>query len=249
MYAVDELRLLSGANIPIINLQQTLRQPTLNDIALFDQKKFFYCVSMFNSSDGKKMSEQIEKEKGMKMELSDYESFKQMFFSDKNNIPLFNSFFMLLFPNLKNIVWNQYQTTIEFEKDKKILDDVIFDELKYVILKITGMDKITEKKLFNPANDRASEIAEKIERHRRIVAKEKANLEGGKKEEDFLTNMISCMSAISGISINEIMSYTYYQLVKQYQRTLLLDSYHVQMSMSIMGGLKQEDIIDWQKNI
>lgn len=109
MYAIDELRLMSGIDIPVINFQEVLHQPKISEIAFMGQNDFFYCVSFISSSNGKDLSEKMEKEKGLKIEFTDYEAFTQMFFTEeKNNTMIFNSFFSLLFPTLKAINWNQY---------------------------------------------------------------------------------------------------------------------------------------------
>lgn len=251
MYAIDSLKLISGIDIPVLTIQQIIHQPTIKEISQFGEQNFFYCVSIIASSDGKKIAKQIKEDKGIDMEFSDYEAFNQMFFSDeKNNVMIFTSFFSLLMPQLLDVKWNQYQTSFIFKNNqKKIIDGEIFDELKTIILKITGMDEIKEKSDFNPANKKASEIAEKIQRHRKIVAKEKANLSQDNGDENSLSNMISCMSTISGLTLQEVSNYTYYQLIKQYQRALLLDSYHIQMSMSAFSGIDEDKIINWMKKI
>lgn len=247
---MSKLHYITGVNIPIPVLKQELHQPTIKEIALMGEEYCFSCVSVFKMSDGKQLSQKVKQEKGLNMEFSDFEAFMQLVLTEGNLNKQIESFFFLLFPTLSKIVWTESTFSMQFNNTKKaiVMTPSIFQEIKNVILIMFCLDGKSQSEEFNPINDRAAKIAEKLKRHRERIAKQNQNMqEDVDDNDDFLSNMISCFSAVGQIPVTDILNYTYYQLIQQFRRSMMLKSATDQIRMSVMGGLKSEDVIDWQK--
>lgn len=265
-----KLHILAGTPIPVRSMGTTIAQPKIREIAAIGEDKYFTVLSLFQKADKedfkseilkaeearfKKENPDLEMTEDDKREIefelditypSDFSVFAYLLKTFPDLRSSFESFLYIIFPNLRKVSWAPTlrltfvgEEPIDFTEDMFIeIKDIALSSLNYR----TAEEKRTE---FNPANNMASEIAEKIKR-----AKEKRNTEtSSNSTESPLADMSSILASTSNLSIQEVMDMTYPQLVIQYERSSLLLGFVNQIRASAFGGLDPDDIIDWTKTL
>lgn len=265
-----KLHILAGTPIPVRSMGTIISQPKIREIAAIGEDKYFTVLSLFQKANREEFKSEILKseEERIKKENPDLE----MTEDDKREIEFelditypsdfsvfiyllktfpdlkssFESFLYIIFPNLRKIAWvPTLNLTFAGEGPIDFTEDM-FAEVKDIVLSSLNYRTAEEQRAeFNPANNMASEIAEKIKR-----AKEKRNTEvSSNSTESPLADMSSILASSSNLSIQEVMDMTYPQLVIQYERSSLLLSFVNQIRASAFGGLDPDDIIDWTKTL
>lgn len=265
-----KLHILAGTPIPVRSMGTIISQPKIREIAAIGEDKYFTVLSLFQKANREEFKSEILKseEERIKKENPDLE----MTEDDKREIEFeldiaypsdfsvfiyllktfpdlkssFESFLYIIFPNLRKIAWvPTLNLTFAGEGSIDFTEDM-FAEVKDIVLSSLNYRTAEEQRAeFNPANNMASEIAEKIKR-----AKEKRNTEvSSNSTESPLADMSSILASSSNLSIQEVMDMTYPQLVIQYERSSLLLGFVNQIRTSAFGGLDPDDIIDWTKTL
>lgn len=265
-----KLHILAGTPIPVRSMGTIISQPKIREIAAIGEDRYFTVLSLFQKANREEFKSEILKseEARIKKENPDFE----MTEDDKREIEFelditypsdfsvfiyllktfpdlkssFESFLYIIFPNLRKIAWvPTLNLTFAGEEAIDFTEDM-FAEVKDIVLSSLNYRTAEEQRAeFNPANNMASEIADKIKR-----AKEKRNTEvSSNSTESPLADMSSILASSSNLSIQEVMDMTYPQLVIQYERSSLLLGFVNQIRASAFGGLDPDDIIDWTKTL
>lgn len=153
------------------------------------------------------------------------------------------SFLYLLFPNIKRVLIDIKDIKLmDRDEETYIISNSSFVSIKEVVLNILNYKTQEEKSQeFNPVNEAAREIAEKIEKAR----KARASNQPLNNSESPLSDMSSMLATSGNLSIREVMEMTYPQVVIQYERSVMLLGFVNQIRASAFGGLNPDDIIDW----
>ena len=95
---------------------------------------------------------------------------------------------------------------------------------------------------YNPADDRAKKIAEKLN---------KAKNRGKPKEEKIaiFNRYVSILAVGLKKDMNELMDYTVYQLYDEYHRFKLKQDFDMYIKMKLAGASDIEEVEDWMKDI
>lgn len=265
-----KLHILAGTPIPVRSMGTIISQPKIREIAAIGEDRYFTVLSLFQKANREEFKSEILKseEARIKKEKPDFE----MTEDDKREIEFeldiaypsdfsvfiyllktfpdlkssFESFLYIIFPSLRKIAWvPTLNLTFAGEEAIDFTEDM-FAEVKDIVLSSLNYRTAEEQRAeFNPANNMASEIADKIKR-----AKEKRNTEvSSNSTESPLADMSSILASSSNLSIQEVMDMTYPQLVIQYERSSLLLGFVNQIRASAFGGLDPDDIIDWTKTL
>ena len=97
---------------------------------------------------------------------------------------------------------------------------------------------------YNPANDRAKKIADKLNKR-----KEKLSKNNNKSENNIFSNIISILVIGSkSLSISECLNMTVYQIYNILKRFNLYNEYDLQIK-ALMQGAKDVELVDWTKQI
>jgi len=131
-------------------------------------------------------------------------------------------------------------------KDNRIINSDNFNLIQEIIKKINYISDKKEEEEYNPANDKAREIIEKIKRNKKEVEK-------NKKEEINLYSIISSIAWKSHIGIKSVWDLTIYQLYDAYYRLNMIDNYD-KTCVGIYSGnvdVKKIDLkqLNWSKII
>lgn len=245
----NNLLLLSGNDIPFPQARLVIHQPTVKEISFMGETDFYKtCEIVIFSKDNLKKEDKIALEHSTNFEIfmaiiNDQRTPKL----DKINIQLL---FNLLFP--KYII-NFNKESIDFtdaEDDsfKTKIDSSNFDFFQEYIKQIFCLDRGGKNKenSFNPGNDKAREIAEKIKRGREVAAKSKGQ---HSDNINILNRYISILAVGLHKDINNLMNYTIYQLYDEFERFELYISYDINFKARLAGATDLDDVEDWMKDI
>lgn len=138
-------------------------------------------------------------------------------------------------------------------KDKQVHniepDDVA--ELQSIVQAVGGYFLISganKGEQFNPANERAAKIAEKMKKAREKLAKVKANETGiaAGQANNFLTTMIAAVATMTANSLEQVNQMTLYQLNMIFKTYLNWEAYDQEVRLRLAGGGSKDDkIVHW----
>ena len=236
---------LSGNPILIAECNIVLTQPTIKQVVLFGEDEFLIITNILAHPET--LTEEVRKGN---LELSQFSDF-QLFMTIVKNEPTLKSsvdkLFDLIFPDY-DIKFGE--SSIDFslkEDEKKMVRGRItpfnFENLCNVINDLFEPQNENEKN-YNPANERASKIAEKIKKGREKVAKQN----GGDAPQSLFGRYTSILAIGMQMDVNIFYNYTPFQLYDAFQRyfaKVSSDFYSKVATTPLMDVSKMEEPDEW----
>ena len=241
---IDELLLLSGNDLPFPEGQLVIHQPRLKEIAYITEQRFWPGCELL------KFNKEI---------LTDQDKV------DLSNISNFNIIMTMIQEktleaqqarlNVMSILALIFPTS-EIQLDKKAIyirdrqsnetkeiNENNFESFKQILISMFCLTN-KDNKQYNPSGELARKIANKLKRGR----EQKAKLAPETKIA-ILSRYVSILAVGQKKDINEIMNYTVYQLMDEFNRFELKLHYDSWMQFKIAGATGLEDPEDWLKDI
>ena len=239
---LDELLLQSGNDVPFYQAQISIHQPRLNEIAYIGENNFHIGSHFLTFSKNNLPTED-------KINLEDQSDFN-IFMSVMNSKDKAKHktdallVLALLFPTAK-IKIEKNKILLHLENFSSSINESNYNEFKNIISQIFCLDA-AEEDGFNPADDLARKIAEKIRK-----AKEKKS-----KLKDEGTDKISIYSryvSILAVGLqkdkNELMNYTIPQLRDEFKRFELKQDFDIYVKAKLAGAKDLEEVQNWMEEI
>lgn len=236
------LALMCGTDIPVPELQTTIHQPTIKEISYIGEQEFF--IGLQTLTINKNM---IRQGNSYLESTTNFQIFmtimKEQETRDKKEAV--NNLFQLVFPNIK-IIFTPMSIILNKEGQQTLIDENNFELLQEIIKQIfcvnSGpMDQAT----FNPADEKAREIAEKLMRGRQRVAEQK-----GETNSSAFGRYLSVLTiGLNSMSLSEVMNLTMYQLYDLVERYTLYLNWDLDIRTRLAGGKPDSKPDDWMKNI
>ena len=235
------LAMICGTDIPVPSCQLVLHQPTLEEISFIGESDFFsgaqtLCLhkTMF-----------IE-DKVLLMTTTNFQIF-MMIMSEKEakeKKEAVKQVLTLLVPNYQVLFT---PNSLVFKKDDItiLIDEENFEDLQKALRAIFCMeDGPMDQQTFNPINDRAKQIADKIMKGRKKVAELKGN-----SNISVFTQYISMLTIGLHISMLELKKLTMFQLYDLVERFMLYINWDIDLRSRLAGAKPDEHPENWMKNI
>ena len=242
---IDQLLLLSGNDIPFPEARVTIHQPRLREIAYVTEENFWpgceflkFDKSLLKDQDRNGLSNLSNFNIIMSMiQEKNVESFKA-----RNNVL---SIFALTFPTCE-ITLDGARILLRDQINGQIseINENNFDKLKSIFIQMFCLTS-SENKQYNPSGDLAKKIADKIMQGRR----KKAQLAPELQKIAILSRYISILAVGQMKDINQLLDYTVYQLMDEYNRFILKTQYDNWIKFKVAGATGMEDPQDWFKDI
>lgn len=239
----SRLALMTGAPIPIPECQITVHQPTMEEISYMGEEDFFIGVqtltlhkSMFVKEGGKDVLDNISNFQIFMMVMSEKET------ADKKVATI--DLLSLLFPGYKPLLTPQ---SLIFNKGDQtvIIDENNFDNLQEVLrLVFCANQGAMDQQAFNPANEQAREIAEKLMRGRQRVA-----AQNGSSNASIFSQYLSTLSIGLQLDINVLKKVTMFQIYDLMERYVLHLNWDLDVRTRLAGGKPDSQPDNWMKNI
>lgn len=243
---INPLLLQSNKDIPFTSAKCTIHNPKIAEIALIGEEDF-HMGSRFlnfnkNDFDFKDNSDLIDK--------SDFE----ILIGIMNSKEYYK--FTLKALQVLTLLFPSYIITIEEKRIKlqsiedetkiRIIDEKSYDEFREIIKQIFVLESKEDGGSYNPANDMARKIAEKLKKGREKAAKSKGE---DMKDKSLYGRIISILAVGLGKDKNILFEYTVYQLLDEYKRFQLKTSYDMNFKMRLAGATDLDEPEDWLDNL
>lgn len=236
------LALMAGSDIPIPECQLTLHQPTIKEISFMGEEDFFkgvQCLCLHKTM--------FVEDKDALSNINNFQIFMTMMM-DKETVDKKNSVLQLLtilFPKYKVMVTPR-SLLFQGDGDSHMVDESNFEQMQEVIRTVfcanTGP---MDQQAFNPANDQAREIAQKLMRGRQRVAAQK----GGSTQSAFSRYLSILTIGLSSMSLHELVNLTMYQMYDLLERYMLYMNWDINIRTRLAGGKPDSQPEDWMKDI
>ena len=241
----NELLLISGEDIPFVEAQLTIHQPSLKEISLIGEENFLAGCNFINFT---KTKLKEEDRKGLENK-SDFEIFMSIMCSKekvqyKDSVRLLLS---LIFPNYK---MNLTPEAILLASDSNVsrIDVQNFDVFKDILNSMFClMDSDTPDGEYNPVDDRAAKIAEKFNKRKEKIAEKS----GAPKKVAIFSRYISVLAVGLKLDVNSLKNYTVFQIKDQMKRFQKNEDYNNYLANLRAGGdsNKMGEIDNWMEDI
>ena len=227
--------LMTGVDIPIPELQIAVHQPTIKEISMIGEKEFFMGAQVLCLN--KTMYIQDE---NLLSETTNFQIFMTMMQSKEaiNAKMCVLSVLNLLFPNT-HVLFTPRAVVLNLEEQSINIDENNFENLQSILsavfcLKESGQDS------FNPGNEDARRIAEKLMRGRQRVAAQRAQ-EGG---DSVFTRYLSILTIGLHIRLQDMLDLTVFQLYDLVERYMLNSNWDLDVRQRLAGASPDHEVED-----
>lgn len=239
----NHLALMTGIDIPIPELQIVIHQPSIKEISFIGEQMFFVGLQtlMLNKNmlnvQGNSLLESTTNFQIFMTIMNEQET------RDKKEAVL--SLLQIVFP-LHQTIMTPRAILLKGSETQSLIDDgnfeVLQDYLKEIFCINSGpMDQTN----FNPADEKAREIAEKLMRGRQRVAEQK----GETKSSAFGRYLSILTIGLNAMSLSEAINLTVYQVYDLIERYSLYLNWDLDIRSRLAGGKPDSKPDDWMKNI
>ena len=245
---MNELLLLSGADIPFIEGTCTIHQPTIFEISLIGEEALFTGCELLRFSKDILSSED-------KNRLSNYTDFNILMsiMNDKSESMIHQvscafQVLELIFPLYRVVLSERaiqfFDANDQFTQCGEI-DETNFLEFKAVLTEMFCLKTAFSTKEYNVQGELAKKIADKFKRRQQQLAELSTN----KNKVAIFSRYISILAVGEHKDINSLMKYTVYQLFDEFQRYQLKIGYDIHFKARMAGAKDLKEPEDWMKNI
>lgn len=234
------LALSTGIDIPVPECQIILHQPKIREISYMGEDKFFVGVQTLCIS-----KNMVIEDKTVLDQVSNFQVFMTVM-NDKTTADKkesVESIFQLM--GLGKIMVTPRSLVLADKNGTHMVDEANFDALQNTVKSIVCANNgPMDQQTFNPADDRAREIANKLMRGRQRVAAQKGNLTGSA-----FSRYLSILSIALKRLPTELEELTMFQLYDLMERYVLYVNWDLDIRTRLAGGKPDSHPDDWMKNI
>lgn len=236
------LALMCGIDYPVPECQLVIHQPKISEIAYIGEADFFtgiQCLCLNKSM--------FVKDESLLANTNNFQIFMTIMSEKETADKKFavQQVCTLLFPKYK-VLMTPRTVLLNGEGSSIQIDEQNFEYLQEAItniccLKTGPMDQHS----FNPANQKAREIAEKLMRGRQRVAAEK-----GTNNTSIFSQYLSMLTVgLGSMSLQDTMNLTMFQLYDLVERYMLYINWDMDVRCRLAGGKPENQPDNWMKNI
>lgn len=234
-----------GADIPIPDLQITLHVPTIKDIAYMGEARFFMAVQYLCLD-----KEMLVQDETLLSSLSNFQVLMKVLeqSQDKDKKSAIIMLLKILFPDYVAMISKNSIILTVVGKEPVLIDDNNFGIFQDVLKEVLCVHSIFQGNniVYNPGNEAARKIAEKLMRGRRKVAeiKSKGN------NESVLTRYVSILTiGTNSMSLNDCINLNMFQLFDLMERYNAFVEWDIDLRVRLAGGKPDKQVESWMKDI
>ena len=237
-----KLALMCGTDIPVPECQLVIHQPRIKEIALIGEREFFTGVQTFCID--KRMFVQ---DKALLESTNNFQIFMTIM-SEKETADkkiAVQQVATLFFPEYK-INFTPQSIILSGKGEMITVDENNFEPLQNTLTDICCLrSDPSDSGGFNPADDKAAEIARKIMRGRQIVAEQK-----GETNTSIFSQYLSTLTVgLHSMSLQDLMDLTVFQLYDLVERYMLYINWDMDIRSRLAGAKPESKPDNWMKNI
>ena len=235
------LAMMCGTDLPVPECQLIIHQPRIKEISLLGEQEFFIgaqCLTLNKSMfvQDKEVLENINNFQIFMMVMNEKEA------KDKRNAT--QQVLQLLLPSYK-VLFTPRTLIFSQEGQNTIIDETNFDFFQEVLkLVFCAKNGPMDQQSFNPQNQKAREIAEKLMRGRARIAAEK-----GGSNSSVLSQYLSILTIGTSMQLQNLMDLTMFQLYDLIERYDLYINWDIDLRSRLAGGKPDKHPDNWMKNL
>ena len=238
---MESLALMTGIDYPIPELQIAVHQPSIKEISMIGEKDFFLGAQVLCLN--KTLYIQDE---NLLSETTNFQIFMTIMQNKEatQTRACVNKVLSLIFPNT-TALFTPRSLLLNLGDQSINIDEGNFEVLQDVLKAVFCLSE-SGQEAFNPANEEAKKIAEKLMRGRQRVAAQKAK-EGG---DSIFTQYLSILTVgLESMGLNELMNLTMFQLYDLVERYMLYSNWDLDVRQRLAGGKPDSEPENWMKPI
>ena len=235
------LAMMCGTDLPVPECQLIIHQPRIKEISLLGEQEFFIgaqCLTLNKSMfvQDKEVLENINNFQIFMMVMNEKEA------KDKRNAT--QQVLQLLLPSYK-ILFTPRTLIFSQEGQNTIIDETNFEFFQEVLkLVFCAKNGPMDQQSFNPQDQKAREIAEKLMRGRARIAAEK-----GGSNSSVLSQYLSILTIGTSMQLQNLMDLTMFQLYDLIERYDLYINWDIDLRSRLAGGKPDKHPDNWMKNL
>lgn len=235
------LAMMCGTDLPVPECQLIIHQPRIKEISLLGEQEFFIgaqCLTLNKSMfvQDKEVLENINNFQIFMMVMNEKEA------KDKRNAT--QQVLQLLLPSYK-VLFTPRTLIFSQEGQNTIIDETNFDFFQEVLkLVFCAKNGPMDQQSFNPQDQKAREIAEKLMRGRARIAAEK-----GGSNSSVLSQYLSILTIGTSMQLQNLMDLTMFQLYDLIERYDLYINWDIDLRSRLAGGKPDKHPDNWMKNL
>ena len=237
------LALATGGIIPVPELQLTVYQPTIEEIGMMGEQKFFIGAQFLclNKRTYIKDETLLENITNFQVIMTVLEEDKKH--DAKNCVQLLLD---LIFPDYQ-VMMTPQSIILKQGENIVILDNNNFETIQPVFNSMFCMNNsaLGGHTALNPKGKKAQEIADKIMRGRERVAAQQQ----GEAQSSVLGRYMSILAVGNRVSRLELRKYTMFQLLDELERFNLYTSWDIDLRCRLAGGKPDGQPENWMKDL
>ena len=243
MTEVNELLLLSGNDIPFRMGRCNIHQPRLKEISFIGEEAFQIGSHflLFN-----KDNLDMQDKTGLENQ-SNFHIFMSVMNSKEGAKHKTDAMMVLtlMFPNAE-VKIEKDKILLQLENFESGINEYNFDEFQDIVRQmfcLNGMGGKADN--FNPADALARKIAEKLKKRQQKLAEMKDE----KQKVNLFSRYVSILAIGLQKDINELMQYTVYQLMDEFERFRMKQDFDVYIQAKMAGAKDLEEVKNWMEDI
>ena len=235
------LAMMCGTDLPVPECQLLIHQPRIKEISLLGEQEFFIgaqCLTLNKSMfvQDKEVLENINNFQIFMMVMNEKEA------KDKRNAT--QQVLQLLLPSYK-VLFTPRTLIFSQEGQNTIIDETNFEFFQEVLkLVFCAKNGPMDQQSFNPQDQKAREIAEKLMRGRARIAAEK-----GGSNSSVLSQYLSILTIGTSMQLQNLMDLTMFQLYDLIERYDLYINWDIDLRSRLAGGKPDKHPDNWMKNL
>lgn len=232
--------------MPVPELQLIFHAPTIKDIAYMGEKQYFMAVQYLCLE-----KEQLVQDETLLLSMTNFQVLMKILeqTKDKDKKSAIITLLKLIFPDFSAaITKNSIILTMDGNDGPTILiDEQNFDIFQEVLREILCVNSLFqgENVIYNPGNDRAKEIVNKLMKGRRKVAEQKA----GNGNQSVLVRYISILTVAQIITLEDCINCNMFQLFDLMDRYTKKTEWDTDRQVKLAGGKTEKQVESWMKDI
>jgi hypothetical protein len=234
----NDLLLLSGNDIPFMEAQITIHQPTIKEIAYIGEEIFFTGCELINFSKNILSEEDkvnLENKTNFDILIAILKERNAVMQKNRNCVEMVLA---LIFPYYTIEISND-SIILEKDEESHSINNDNFESFKLIFNQMFSFSR-EETRDYNPSGDLAKKIAEKLKkRHQKL-----AELKQEKKKIDILSRYISILAVGEHKDLNSLLNLSVYQLFDEFERFKLKMSYDIYIQAKMAGAKDLKEVED-----
>ena len=244
----NKLLLISKNDIPFVDAQISIHQPSIREIAYIGQASFYEGCNLLTFS----QDSLNDQDKNHLDNLTDFEILMTILKNNniaiKQNKVCMQLVLYLLFPQFK-INFSPMSIILSKETEngleRHLIDKDNFNNFKQIIKQMFCLDQqlFNNSSKYNPGGTKAKTLVKKFRQRQQKLAKMKKSQ--NKKDFSLFHHYISILAVGEKKDINELLQYSVYQLFEEFNRFRKKNDFDIYIKAKMAGAKDLEEVKNW----